>query len=170
MMPYSVEPRTRKYVEEYGFLSFARKYEKQLLDTRLDSLKTASKKVVQNAGEFIGNKIADTVTKSNDDSTEKQEPVKEIIIPPEKRDKIFNTLRKVLQKGNTTKYLNYERFSCIKICDKKWIEVNDLSSGQYFVSKNIRSKTSMLRSELCDYNDAYIVVKETIDLLAAVAN
>ena len=109
-MPYSVEPRTRKYVEEYGFLSFARKYEKQLLDTRLDSLKTASKKVVQNAGEFIGNKIADTVTKSNDDSTEKQEPVKEIIIPPEKRDKIFNTLRKVLQKGNTTKYLNYERF------------------------------------------------------------
>ena len=107
MMRYSIEPRTRKYVEEYGFLSFARKYEKQLLDTRLNSLKTASKKVVQNAGEFIGNKIADAVTKSKDGNTEKQEPVKEIIIPPEKRDKIFNTLRKVLQKGNTTKYLNY---------------------------------------------------------------
>ena len=30
----------------YGFLSFARKYKKQLLDAGLDSLKTASKKVV----------------------------------------------------------------------------------------------------------------------------
>ena len=28
----------------------------------------------------------------------------------------------------------------------------------------------MLRSDLCDYSDAYIVVKETINLLAAVAN
>ena len=52
---YSVEPRTRKYVKGYGFLSFARKYKKQLLGRGLDSLKTASKKVVHNAGEFIGN-------------------------------------------------------------------------------------------------------------------
>ena len=28
----------------------------------------------------------------------------------------------------------------------------------------------MLRSNLCDYRDAYIVVKGTIDLLAAAAN
>ena len=41
---YSTEPRTRKYVKEYGFLSFARKYRKQLLDTGIDSLKTSSKK------------------------------------------------------------------------------------------------------------------------------
>ena len=45
---------------------------------------------------------------------------------------------------------------------KKWIEVNDLPSGQYSVNKNIRFKTSMLRSDLCDYSDAYIVVKGTI--------
>ena len=45
---------------------------------------------------------------------------------------------------------------------KKWIEINDLSSGQYSVNKNIKFKTSMLRSDLCDYSDAYIVVKETI--------
>ena len=44
MMQYSIEQRTRKYVKAYGFLSFARKYKKQLLDTALDSLKTASKK------------------------------------------------------------------------------------------------------------------------------
>ena len=35
MQWYSTEPRTRKYVKEYGFLSFARKYKKQLLDTGL---------------------------------------------------------------------------------------------------------------------------------------
>ena len=60
--------------------------------------------------------------------------------------------------------------STIKICDKKRIEVNDLSSGQYSINKNIRLKTSMLRSDLCDYSDAYVVVKGTIDLLAADAN
>ena len=37
---------------------------------------------------------------------------------------------------------------------RKWIEVNDLSGGQYSVSKNIRFQTLMLRSDLCDYNDA----------------
>ena len=86
---YSIEPimRTRKYVQGYGFLSFARKYKKQILDTGLDSLKTASKKVVHKAGEFTGNKIADAVTKSNDDKVAKQEPVEKIIIPPEKEMK-----------------------------------------------------------------------------------
>ena len=37
------------------------------MDTRLDTVRTASKKVILKAGEFIGNKIADTVIKSNDD-------------------------------------------------------------------------------------------------------
>ena len=63
MSCYSIEPRIRKYVKGYGFLSFARKYKKQLLDTRLDSLKTTSKKVIHKAAEstreFLGNKIAD---------------------------------------------------------------------------------------------------------------
>ena len=53
---------------------------------------------------------------------------------------------------------------------KKWIEVNDSSSGQYSVNKNIRSKKSLLRSNLCDHSDAYIVVKAKINLLAAAAN
>ena len=50
MRRYSLEPRTRKYVKGYRFLSFARKYKKQLLIAGLDSLKTASKKVVHKAG------------------------------------------------------------------------------------------------------------------------
>ena len=56
----------------------------------------ASEKVVHKAGEFIGNKIADTTTKSKDDNVEKQKLVEKIIIPPEERDEISNKLRKVL--------------------------------------------------------------------------
>ena len=44
MWRYSIEPRTRKYIKECGFLSFARKCKEQVLNTGLDSLKTASKK------------------------------------------------------------------------------------------------------------------------------
>ena len=47
---------------------------------------------------------------------------------------------------------------------KKWIKVNDLLGGQYSTSKNIRFKTPMLRSDLCDYRDAYIAVRGTINL------
>ena len=67
------------------------------MDTGLDSLKTASKNVIHKAGEFIGNKSADVVTKSNDDEIEKQEPVEAIIIPLKKRDKILNS--KVFKNG-----------------------------------------------------------------------
>ena len=92
MRRYSVEPRTKKYVKGYRILSFARKYKKRLLDTGLDS----SKKVVHKAGEYIGNKITDAVTKLNDNNIEIQEPDEEIIIPPEKREEILNKLIRVL--------------------------------------------------------------------------
>ena len=72
MMQYSKEPIARKNVKGYGFLSYARKYKKQLLNTGLD----ASKKVSHKASQYLGNKIADAVTKSSDDSIEKQELLK----------------------------------------------------------------------------------------------
>ena len=53
---------------------------------------------------------------------------------------------------------------------KKRIEVNDQSGraeDRYKPSKQIRFKTSMLRSDLCDYSDAYIVVKGDITLTEA---
>ena len=54
---------------------------------------------------------------------------------------------------------------------KKWVEVYDQSEGNYNVNKEIRIKTSMLRSDLCDYSDAYIVVKGNITVKGAgVAN
>ena len=45
---------------------------------------------------------------------------------------------------------------------KKWIEVYDQSGRNYNDNKEIRIKTSMLRSDLCDYSDVYIVVKGNI--------
>ena len=49
-----------------------------------------------------------------------------------------------------------------RLLQKKWIEVYDQSEGNYNVNKEIMSKTSMLRSDLCDFSDAYIVVKGNI--------
>ena len=37
--------------------------------------------------------------------------------------------------------------------------MNDLSSGQYSVSKNVKFQSPMLKSDLCDYSDVYIAVK-----------
>ena len=50
---------------------------------------------------------------------------------------------------------------------KKWVKVYDQSGSaddRYKPNKQIRFKTSMLRSDLCDYSDAYIVVKGDITL------
>ena len=45
--------------------------------------------------------------------------------------------------------------SVSKFVTKKWIKVNGLSSGQYSFNKNLRFKTSMLRSDLCDFSDVF---------------
>ena len=50
---------------------------------------------------------------------------------------------------------------------KKWVEIHDQSGSAedtFKPSKQIRFKISMLRSDLCDFSDAYIVVKGTITL------
>ena len=48
---------------------------------------------------------------------------------------------------------------------KTGIEVYDQSEGNYNVNNEIRIQTSKLRSDLCDYSDAYIVVKGTITVV-----
>ena len=53
---------------------------------------------------------------------------------------------------------------------EKQIDVNDLSDVQYCVNNNISFKNPILRSDLCDYIDVYIVMKGMLDLVAAAAN
>ena len=60
-----------------------------------------------------------------------------------------------------------------KFRKRNWIEINNDIRGAYSPNKQIRSKRTMLRSSLCDYSDAYILVKGNISLnntAAAAAN
>ena len=54
-----------------------------------------------------------------------------------------------------------------KVRAKNWVEVNDKSRGTYNANSQIKFKTSMLKSSLCDYSDAYILVQGKITLLGA---
>ena len=45
---------------------------------------------------------------------------------------------------------------------KNWVEINDDSRGTYNTNTQIKVNVSMLKSSLCDYNDAYICVKGII--------
>ena len=45
---------------------------------------------------------------------------------------------------------------------RNWIEINDEPRGAYNVNSQIKFKTRMLKSSLCDYSDAYILVKGTV--------
>ena len=69
-MRYSIEPRERRYVKGYGFLSFARnfndKYGKSLRNASKTFAKTAGKEILKETakatGDLIGSKIADKIT------------------------------------------------------------------------------------------------------------
>ena len=92
-MIYSIEPRFRKYVKGYGFLSFAKnfgnKYVKKLMDT---ATKRVVEKSAEATGDLIGNKIADKIT-SVGKTNEKINKPEEISIPPEKRQQIIYDLK-----------------------------------------------------------------------------
>ena len=49
-----------------------------------------------------------------------------------------------------------------KFRTKIWVEVNDQSDRTYNINGQVKFKTSMLRSSLCDYRDVYIVASATI--------
>ena len=51
-----------------------------------------------------------------------------------------------------------------KFRTKNWVEINDESRGTYNVNSQIKFKTTMLKSSLRDYSDAYILVKGTITI------
>ena len=49
-----------------------------------------------------------------------------------------------------------------KFRTRNWFEINDDIRGAYSPNKKIRFKIAMLRSSLCDYSDAYILVKGNV--------
>ena len=106
-MRYSIEPRERRYVKGYGFLSFARnfsdKYSKSLMDRGIDVskkfAKTAGKNILKETakatGDLIDNKIADKITSASKISHGEvnNETLKERYISPKDRQKIIDELK-----------------------------------------------------------------------------
>ena len=101
-MRYSIEPRERRYVKGYGFMSFARNFSdkcsKSLMDLSKTFAKTAGKKILKETakatGDLIGNKTADKITakpskKSHDDEVINGIP-KERYISSKERQKIID--------------------------------------------------------------------------------
>ena len=164
-------------------MSFARKfgdkYGKKLMDTTtetgIDAAKTASKRVVQKTEEatedLIENKIADKITSlGKTKNKEKEDERQEINIPPEKRQQIIDALRLFwhhikMEYQKITNLLGRTPDEVPRFITKNWVEVHDQpgsAEDRYKPSKQIRYKTPMLRSNLCNFSDAYIVVKGTI--------
>ena len=101
-MRYSIEPRERRYVKGYSFLSFARKfndkYGKSLRNASKTFAKTAGKEILKETakatGDLIGNKIADKITAKphNKDEVINRIP-KERYISPKERQKIIDEFK-----------------------------------------------------------------------------
>ena len=56
----------------------------------------------------------------------------------------------------------HHQINHLNLKQKNCIEINDESRGTYSVNNQIKFKTTMLKSSLCDYSDAYILVNGTI--------
>ena len=67
------------------------------------------------------------------------------------QEKIINLLEYIPNQSN-------------KFRTKNWVEINDDSRGMYNMSIQIKFKTLMLRTSLCDYSDTYILVSGIITI------
>ena len=115
-MLYSTEPKERRYVKGYGFLSFAK------------NMCTHATKVAKNLNNKYGQKLVDTA-----------------------KVKLVDIANLLDDASNQPP----------KFKTNNWVEINDESRGTYNVNSQIKFKTAMLKSSLCDYSDAYILVKGT---------
>ena len=174
-MRYSIEPRERRYVKGYGFLSFARnlnnKYGQNLVDSAkksaTDAFKIANKRAIQKTAEatgyLVGNTIASKITIISKE-------------PQVNHTQMWLTMKyqkkdTYVHKKDNNIIIEYEKIENLlgdasnktsKFKTRKWIEINDDSIGTYNPGSQIKFKTTMLKSSLCDYSDAYIHVKGTI--------
>ena len=51
-----------------------------------------------------------------------------------------------------------------KFRTKNWVEINNESRGTYSVTSQVKFKTTILKSSLCDYSDEFIPVKGEIEV------
>ena len=101
-MRYSIEPRERRHVKGYVFMSFAinfsDKYSKSLMDASKAFAKTSGKKILRESakatGDLIDNKISDKITAKPHNKDEVINGIpKERYISPKERQNIIDELK-----------------------------------------------------------------------------
>ena len=113
---------------------------------------------------------SETITNEQD-----KEILKKMYKYPEERQKITDDIKLILYNSIIMEYqkitglLGNTSNQPPKFKTKNWVEKNDESRGTYNKDNQIRFKYSMLRSSLCDYGDAYILVKGTVTVANTVA-
>ena len=173
----------KRYIKGCGFLCFAKnigknissKYSQKLVDSAkkcaTDAIKTASKRAIKKTaeatGDLIGNKCADKITivsKKSPGELHSKElssneayneiPKKRYISPQERQQITINFIDDALNQPS-------------KFRAKNWFEINDESRRAYNANSQIKFKPRMLKSSLCDYSDAYVLVKGKITITGA---
>ena len=142
-MRYSIEPKDRIYVKGYKFFAknmgknLSNKSGQKLLDnakkSTTDEIKTASKRAIQKIAEATDNLIGNKIAN--------------------KITRASKSLAKLHSKDSQNDDANNE----IEVPKER-----SRSRGVYSTGSDIRFKTTMLKSSLCDYGDAYMFVKGTI--------
>ena len=120
-----------------------------------DKIKKVSRTLTQNCLESVTNETGKV-------EQDKEVP-KERYISPEIRKRIIDDLiDKIIDDGLIMEYqkiiiiLDNTPSQPSKFRTKNWVEVNDDSSGMHYTTSQIKSKTSILKSSLCDYRDVYV--------------
>ena len=109
---------------------------------------------------MIGNTIADKIISLGNKPEEQPE---EIIISPERRKQIIDDLRCFsyiikMEYYDIILFLGNIPDQVPRFLTRKWVEIYDESGGTYNVNKEVRFKAHQLRTDLCDYNNAYVAV------------
>ena len=78
----------------------------------------------------------------------------------------FNRIKWIIENQKKKKLL--DKPNNFEFMTRKWF-INDPSNANYDVGNEIIYKTEVLKSNLCDYNDAYILAKCDITVIAAPA-
>ena len=136
-MRYSSEPRDKIYVKGYGFLSFAKNMGKSLSNKYCQKLLDRAKKSTAGAIKTSSKTVIQKTTETTGD-----------LIGKKISDKITSVSKKSPKELHSQTTQNKDE---IKIPKERYI---------YIQKKDIRFKTTMLKSSLCDSTgDTYILVK-----------
>ena len=193
-MRYSIQPRDQIFVKSYEFFAknIGKNISKNVIGKYrqkiLDHLKPLPKEQFKKEQKQL---VIWLVTKLLIKSWKFQSICNKIIQRELEMNMIMKNLKKdiYLQKRNRKLLMIWDQYSTVimeyqriidflentpnqpsKFMTKNWVEINVNARGTYNTNSQIKFKTSMPDSSLCDYNDAYILVRRTIGVIGAGAD